>query len=361
MRVKIVQQATDLTAIGGTTSEFNAMKNSKLNEKYEFVPMVLPKVHRKINLQDIRFYYRFIKREHPAIVQIRGAAVDGLNAQIAARLVPHTKILLCVHGMFSELVYINPLKKYFHAHILEPIIFQMCDGISCVYKNGEKRKQLQNYKRKMLSFVYNRMPQFETDDKMELREKVRHQEGISKEAVVGVFCGRFNREKGLSFLLQALCHMKQDWPNNFHVLMIGDGDYLATFQNELVRNDLQQMVHCLGEQRVIRPFLLASDFFIMPSLHENHSIALLEAIAAGLPTIATDVGGNGEIIKDGIEGVLVPASDSLAMEKAILQMCNSQTLREQYKRNITNNDYREFANDIVDEQLDAVYQQLLSR
>lgn len=356
----IVQQATDLSAIGGTTSEFNALKESSLSEKYEIVPMVLPKVHKKISLQDIQFYYDFLKKTRPDIVQIRGAAVDGLNAQIAARMVPGTKILVCVHGMFSELVYMSPIKRMMHEHIVEPIIFHMCDGISCVYKKGDERHQLKKYKSKLLPYVYNRMPCIEdipSEDKAALRRELR----IPAEAVVGVYCGRFNKEKGLSYLLDAFQLMKEVWPENLHLLMIGDGDYRKEFSERCADIGISEKVHCIGAKQNVHPYLRISDFFIMPSLHENHSIALLEALAADLPVVSTDVGGNGEIVRDGIEGILIPSADSKKLGDAILKISNDEELRKAFKNNIAKSTYPQFSNASVDAQLDSVYQKMLSK
>lgn len=356
----IVQQATDLSAIGGTTSEFKALETSKLSEKYDIVPMILPKVHKKVNLQDIRFYYDFLKKVRPDIVQIRGAAVDGLNAQIAARLVRGTKILVCVHGMFSELVYMAPIKKAIHEHIVEPIIFNLCDGISCVYANGNDRKQLQKYKKKLLPYVYNRMPQIE-EISSEEKNDIRNDLGIPKDAIVGLYCGRFNKEKGLSYLLNAFQSMKDVWPDRLHILMLGDGDYLPEFKSQIAESGLTDRVHCAGAKQNVHPYLRVSDFFVMPSLHENHSIALLEALAAELPVISTDVGGNGEIVRDGIEGILIPAADSEKLKEAILKMSTNSELRDTCKKEIKKNNYLQFSNEYVDKQLDMVYQQMLSR
>ena len=356
----IVQQATDLSAIGGTTSEFKALEASRLSQKYDIVPMVLQKVHRKVNFQDVRFYYRFLKKIRPDIVQVRGAAVDGLNAQIAARLIPGTKILICVHGMFSELVYMSPVKRAIHQYIIEPIIFHMCDGISCVYAKGDERKQLRKYKDKILPYVYNRMPVI-GDITQEEKINIRNELGIPEDAVLGLYCGRFNKEKGLSYLLDALQMMQDSWPEQLHILLLGNGDYLPEFKSRCNEYGLASRVHCIGAKQNVHPYLRVSDFFIMPSLHENHSISLLEALAAGLPVISTDVGGNGEIIRDGIEGILVPAADSLKLEEAILKMGSNTEIRETYKKSIRGNRYPQFSNEDIDRRLDIVYQKLLSR
>lgn len=357
-KVRIVQQGTDLSAMGGLSSEFKSLSESSLNEKYDMIPMILPKVHRMVNLRDIKYYYSFLNKTKPDIVQIRGAQIDGLNAQIAARMVPGVKVLVCVHGMFSELVYLSPIKKLLHTYIIEPLIFHLCDGISCVYQKGNNRKQLTRYQNKLMPFVYNRMPQ-RIAATPEQRNYTRSQYNIPPNAVVGVFCGRFEREKGLAYLLDAFKRMHDSWPEAFHMLMVGGGAYLTKFKNTIESHGLSRVVHCVGEKKDVKPFLTASDFFIMPSLHENHSIALLEAIAAGLPCIATNVGGNSEIVHSGIEGVLCKPFDSEALEVNIIQMVKQQEQREKFRINILENGYEQFSSTEVDKQLDLVYQLIL--
>lgn len=356
----IVQQATDLSVVGGITSEFKALEQSSLKEKYDIIPMVLPKVHKKVNFQDIHFYYEFLSRVRPDIVHIRGAAIDGLNAQIAARMVKGTKILVCIHGMFSELVYMSWAKKIIHEYIVEPIIFSMCDGISCVYKNGNNRPQLKRFQNKILPYVYNRMPVIDTISNEEWK-RIRTKYGIPLNATLGLYCGRFNREKGLGYLLESFRLMKNQWPSNLYILLLGDGDYLREFKQKCIIYKIDSKVICIGAIKNVHPFLRISDFFIMPSLHENHSIALLEAIAAELPTIATNVGGNPEIIRNGVEGILIPEANSEILKNAILKIYNNTLERDYYKSQIINNKYKQFSKNNVDAQLDKVYQIMLER
>lgn len=358
-RIKVVQQVLSPRSKGGVSSEFRALEQSKLSDCYEFVPLILSEGHRGINLHDILFYYRGIKKEKPDIVHVRGAGVDGLNAEIAAKLFGKTKILVCVHGMYSDFVYYNPIKKWIARHVVEPLCFRLADGISCVYQRCETRDNFNKYRNKIVPFVYNRIPNFSPEKYMHIRNSIRDRYGVKKDDVVGVFCGRVSKEKGLSYFVQALISLREQLDGNMHFFIAGEGDYLEEFKKSIeIYPDLERIVHFVGVVDDVQSLLAASDYFILPSLHENHSIALLEAMAMNLPAIVTDVGGNTETVKDGEFGIIVPPFDSSALAVAIMQMRDDE-LRNTLKERITSYSFSEFSNKEIDAQLNAAYQAIL--
>jgi glycosyltransferase involved in cell wall biosynthesis len=83
---------------------------------------------------------------------------------------------------------------------------------------------------------------------------------------------------------------------------------------------LGDAVRFLGSRRDIPEILAASDCFVLPSLWEGLPIALLEAMATGLPCIATEVSGTMQVVIDGVTGLLVPPGDSDALAKAMGEM-----------------------------------------
>lgn len=349
-KIKVVQQVLDPSGSGGVSAEYRALQRSQLLTGYRFIPMILMNPHNGVNFRDIRFYYRFLKQNPGDIVHIRGAAPDGLNAVIAAKLAGRGKILVSVHGMYSDLVYISPLKRWISYHIIENLIYGMADGISCVCMAAHERRRFDKYRKKMLPHVYNRMPDYSGFDKAQLRQQMRRELGLDDSLTVGVYVGRVTREKGLAYLAKAL----ESLPAHCRVLVVGDGDYLQE-----MKAACGSQVIFLGEQKDVYRYLFAGDFFIQPSLHENHSIALLEAAAAGLPMIATCVGGNAEIVRDGENGVLVPPGDAEKLRDAICAFCNDSQLIQQLKDRSAQLDYGEYSDPAVDQSLDRVYRMLM--
>lgn len=356
-----MQQVLNPIGYGGVSVEYRTFVNTtQLFDKYEFIPLILKDFHKGVNLKDILFYYKMIKKERPDIVHIRGAAVDGLNAEIAAKMVNGTKILVCVHGMYSDMANINPIKKFIAKHIIEPLCFSLADGISCVYEKCAKRPCFKKYSKKMLPHIYNRMPEYKDIDFQQIRQAFRFNYGIPQDGLVCLYCGRVTKEKGLSYLADALKSMNSNLHKSLYFVMVGDGEYRSVFEDEIsLLSNVKYRVKFTGALTDVTPALFSSDFFILPSLHENHPISLLEAMAAELPTIATDVGGNGEILKDNLFGKLIKPADANEIEKAISDMCSEEVLLN-YKTAIHNYSFDEFSPENADMQLDMVYKKILS-
>lgn len=356
-KIKVMQQALDPTGYGGVSVEFRALSRSTLSEKYEFHPLILKNYHRGINYKDIIFYYKRIQIEKPDIVQIRGANIDGLNAIIATKLVKNVKSMYCIHGMVSDNVYMPKWKKLIFKWGIEFIGFWLADGISCVYQAGSGRRNFKVFQKKMLPFVYNRMPKYTAVDVAAERTKYRKESNIKPDDIVGIFCGRMTREKGLDYYADAINILQSSWPQKLKLLMVGDGDYLETFKRKISPDIVNNIVFA-GSTNDVIPALAASDFFVLPSLHENHSIALLEALAMNLPCIATEVGGNPETLSNGRFGILIRPFDAKRLSESIKEMAQI-SVREKYKKEIKSFDFDLFSDKSVDEQLAKAYCVLL--
>lgn len=354
-KIKILHQVLDPRGIGGVSAEFRALSRSSLGKFIDFHQMVLTDFRPGVNFHDVRFYYNNIKAVQPDIIHIRGAAVDGLNAVIAAKLANKGKILVTVHGMYSDLVYIHPIKKWISKNIIERLIYGLADGISCVCRNAEERKYFDRYRGKMLPYVYNRMPVFNVEKHIEYRKTIRAKNNIPEDAVVGLYVGRITREKGVEVLVNALSELKENWPARLVILVVGDGDYFETMKARC--EEFADHLRFMGAWQEVEPFYGAADFFIQPSLHENHSISLLEAAAAKLPSIATECGGNSEIVQKDI-GILIPTNDTVALEKAIVDMCNDD-VRDSYKQALIGHDFSRFEDVEVDAALIKMYLRLM--
>jgi len=128
--------------------------------------------------------------------------------------------------------------------------------------------------------------------------------------------------KGHDVFIKAAASVVQQFPNvTFSVA--GEVLDLAYFKElqDLVR-DLKLTDHFRFISGVtnLREHLSAADIFVLPSRSEGFSNAIIEAMAASLPVVATDVGGNAEAVKDGVSGFIVPPDDIAALSEAIIEL-----------------------------------------
>lgn len=136
--------------------------------------------------------------------------------------------------------------------------------------------------------------------------------------------GRLSEEKGHRHLIQAMPAVLRTLPKA-RLILVGYGALEGELRGRASSLGLDGAVTFTGE-RDSAEMLPAFDLFVQPSLYESQGLALLEAMAAGVPSIATDVGGVADVLRDGETGLLVPAADPEALAGAIVRLAGSPEL-----------------------------------
>jgi len=158
------------------------------------------------------------------------------------------------------------------------------------------------------------------------RETIRNELGLNPKDILLLNVGRLMVQKGQEFLIQAMPRIIGRHPNVVAVIC-GDGPFHSTLEAQIAKLGLQEHVKLLGMRSDVASFLSSADIFILPSLWEGLPRALLEAMFAGLPCVATNVDGTKELIKHEVNGLLIPPQDLEALTDAILQLLESPQLR----------------------------------
>lgn len=143
--------------------------------------------------------------------------------------------------------------------------------------------------------------------------------GLPDEVVLFGTVGRLNEAKQQDRLLTAVRTLV-DLRVPAALVIVGDGERRAALEAQSDSLGLGECVRLLGARSDVPDLLAAMDVFVLPSRTEGYSLALVEASAAALPIIATDVGGNAEIVKDGVTGVIVPAGDDERLVNAMREL-----------------------------------------
>lgn len=153
----------------------------------------------------------------------------------------------------------------------------------------------------------------------ERRAALRRDLGLAADARIIGSVGRLNPVKDQATLLRAFARLRGDFAD-VALVLVGDGALRGSLESQVAALGIADAVRFLGDRGDVRELLQGFDIFALSSLSEGYSMALLEACASGLPIVATDVGGNREIVVDGRNGLLVPPArdDALADGFAML-------------------------------------------
>ncbi len=161
-------------------------------------------------------------------------------------------------------------------------------------------------------------------------EAARQELGVSRDVLVFSFVGRLDLQKGVDVLLGAAASMAETLP--FEMWIIGDGNLRPASEEEVSRLGLEGQVRFLGWRQDIPALLSASDVFVLPSRYEGMSFTLLEALAAGVPSVVTDVGEAGRLVKKATCGLVVPPEDTAALADALSKLGMDGDLRRKMGR-----------------------------
>lgn len=165
--------------------------------------------------------------------------------------------------------------------------------------------------------------------------------------------------KGHAFLVDAWAEVCRRYPDAT-VVCVGDGPMRAECERRVAALGLTGRVRFVGTRHDVPAVLSACDLLVHPSLQEGFSNALLEGMAAGLPVVATAVGGNPEAVRDGVTGYLVPPRDSRALAEAVLRILDLPDRGRALGRAGRERVLEEFQLDTMVRRYEALYDDLLS-
>ena len=173
------------------------------------------------------------------------------------------------------------------------------------------------------------------------------------------WCGRMSPEKGLSVLLRSLPDVVRQYPR-VRLLLMGDGTLRKELEDQAEQEGVASHVRFLGARADVPEVLQLLDLFVLPSLREGLPLVLLEAMAAGIPIVATDVGGNHQAVTDGVTGYLVPSENPAALARAINQLLDDDTTRRRFSSEAQRRFAEQFTISRMVERYDEVYRQCLA-
>ncbi len=178
--------------------------------------------------------------------------------------------------------------------------------------------------------IYNGVAEIQKVPDAEI-ESCKSELGIAGSYPILGVVGSLYEVKGHKYLLDAMPEVAKQWPKSV-LLIIGRGDLEASLKQQVDERAIGANVRFLGMRQDVPRLLSVMDAFILPSLSEGLSMALLEAMDAGKPVVATRVGGNPELTVHGRTGFLIEPKDVKGLADGILRLVNDSTAMKAFGR-----------------------------
>jgi glycosyltransferase involved in cell wall biosynthesis len=157
---------------------------------------------------------------------------------------------------------------------------------------------------------------------------------IKNQTLILLFVGRLETQKGIKYLIEAADILKENI-NEFEIWLVGDGSKKDELEVTIRERELSSLFKFLGklyEKELLKVYKTA-DIFILPSIWEGFPLTLLEAWAAELPVISTDVGGITSICTDGYNALIIPPKNPKAISEAVIKLFKDVNLRTKIRKN----------------------------
>ena len=333
-------QNTMLTALGHDREQFEPLvvagypgdwdaqggqaateENCRRLEKAAVRWMILPSLTREVNpFKDVQALWqltRLFRQERPALVHTHTSKA-GVLGRVAAWF---ARVPVIVHTPHGHVFYghFGPIRSWLFLQI-ERVLSAITDRLIALTE-AERQDHLDRNVGKAGRFAV--VPSG-IDRERFGRARVQGKQqpdwfGCPPDSLVVGSVGWLTDVKGHEYLIEAVAKLKQDFPS-LHLVIIGSGDRQEALLKLAELVGLRDAVHLLGHRDDIEACLAGMDLFVLPSLNEGMGRALIEAMVAELPVIASRVGGIPSVISHERTGLLVPPGDAGALADALRRL-----------------------------------------
>ena len=284
------------------------------------VPVHIERKHFKLDLGYFFRIARFIRSRDIDILHAHSGCF--FYAALFARLSGVRRFIYTAHGL--------PILNRLQDRIEDNLASLVCTAVVPV--SEEIKKVLENRMPMVKNKIFPILNGIDTDrfrpfgDPVE-RRKMLSKYNLPKDAFLVGSVGRLDPVKNYSMLLRAFSKMSGTDSRKTYLVLVGEGPVQSELKELATALKISQQVIFLGRQYRVFEILPLLDVFVLSSITEGTSIALLEAQACGVPAVVTDVGGNSRIIQTGKNGFLCALNDDNAMSEYLERLKNDQDLR----------------------------------
>lgn len=294
---------------------FESQANLVEEAKESGIPVILvddifTRDFRQINESTVELEEVFARKQfdlihsHAAIPAFAAALV---SKNVYNRILPHVST---VHAWSPE----KPKwMKLQDAFILNNVV-----AVQAVSHNVADFLVDEGVKKELVKVIYNGC-NFSRIDRLTSLEAAASFESVdSKPFRIGTVADLSER-KGIKYLIEAISMLPEGLRSKLEVIIVGDGPEKENLKAEAESLGISNNIHFIGYSQNPFQHVVSFDLFILPSLSEGLPVSLVEAMYLKVPVLATNVQGNREIMRDGINGILVPPGDSWSITQGIME------------------------------------------
>jgi len=285
-----------------------------------------------INFPQILRLKKILRQLAPDIIHVNTANIEnGQSLILGAHFAGLKNIVTTVHTANHIPYCLKNIKigiiDRLRYHMARNVLSKVRKVISISRKTATGLVHRYNLAENKFEIIYNGV---KTDDFIKTSERTKawlNENKIKGDLPIVLCVANLFKEKGLDYFLTALKQLKDQEPR-FLCLIVGEGSFQKTLDDYTRDNDLSKHVRFLGKRNDVNEIMKASDMFVLPSLSEGFPFVILEAMAAGLPCITTNVGGIPEMLIHNEEGFLVEPKNPSAIAQSLKQILLDKKLAE---------------------------------
>jgi glycosyltransferase involved in cell wall biosynthesis len=290
----------------------------RIKGKTPFIPIG---IFSYVDISSLIAILKIIKKIQPDIIHVQAPNYFSLSAIILLKLL-RKRIVGTIHR--AEVA--DKVSR--SIFVLRKLALRMFDELICVSNYTKCLAMDAGAIKEKTSVIYNSCDEsyFYLKNKFEVRRLL----DLPSDKKIILFVGNLIQRKGTDTLIHSLNDVNERY-SNFIAIIVGKGIESQKLESLVNEYHLTDMVKFLGgiSKTELSNYYSAADVFVLPSVSEGHSVAVLEAMASGLPIVASDIQGNKESIEDGKNGFLFETGNKKSlMEKLLILLTDSELHRK---------------------------------
>lgn len=278
--------------------------------------------NRKLDLTAIHKIRDFLSQYKTDILSCHGYKADFYGFILRKFYRCNVRLITMAHG------WVTPGFKFQLYYFLDKLVMRYFDKIILVAEGLREELRVFLIPKRKLIVIHNAID-LQSFNKDKDSQVLRKEFNLNKEDFVVGFVGRLSKEKNIETSLFAIRKVINS-PKNIKFLIVGEGSQKERLRRISEKLNIDNQVIFAGYQNDVKKIYSILDLYVSSCIKEGLPNSILEAQSIGIPCIATDIGGNNDIIKDGLNGFLIKPKDYETLSKRIITLLEDRSLANNF-------------------------------